>query len=66
MLLFAPPEAQRRITERLLKLLSVPFEFERFGSQVIFFEPERDYSAVEKSRARNSIASFVESQDAKE
>jgi D-glycero-alpha-D-manno-heptose-7-phosphate kinase len=66
MLFFAPPEAQRRIAQRLHKLLCVPFEFERLGSQVIFFEPERDYSAAEQDRARQPIASFVESDDGKE
>ena len=65
MLIFAPPEAQRRITERLHKLLSVPFEFERLGSQVIVFEPERDYFAAEQNRAMQSINSFVEAEDGK-
>ena len=63
MLIFAPPEAQPRIRERLHKMLSIPFEFERSGSQVIFFEQERDYSAVEQSRARQAIASFGESEE---
>lgn len=39
MLLFAAPEAQPRIRERLEGLLSVPFQFENHGTQIIFYEP---------------------------
>lgn len=37
-LLFARPEDQDRIRERLGKLLCVPFRFENGGSQVIFYD----------------------------
>lgn len=40
MLVFARPEAQPRIRERLKKLLHVPFGFETMGSQTIFYESE--------------------------
>lgn len=36
MILFAPPEAQPRIKEKLKKFLYVPFRFESLGSQIIF------------------------------
>ena len=36
-LLFAPPAAQRKIKERLKKLLLVPFKFETLGTQIIFY-----------------------------
>lgn len=39
LLLFARPEDQPRIRERLRKLLWVPFRFENNGSQIIFYEP---------------------------
>ena len=38
LLLFARPEDQPRIRERLRKLLWVPFRFENNGSQIIFYE----------------------------
>ena len=38
-LLFVPPQAQKRIREKLKKLLLVPFEFENLGSQIIFYQP---------------------------
>ncbi len=37
LLLFAEPAAQKKIREKLKKLLYVPFAFENFGSQIIFF-----------------------------
>ena len=39
MLFFAEPGKHKKIRERLKKLLYVPFKFEDFGSQVIFYEP---------------------------
>ncbi len=39
MLLFAPPEKQNKIKERLKKLLLIPFKFESQGSQIIFYHP---------------------------
>jgi len=38
-LLFAPPAKQKKIKEKLKKLLLVPFKFEDLGSQVIFYQP---------------------------
>ncbi len=40
MLVFARPEMQPRIKERLNKLLHVPFHFENMGSQIIYYEPD--------------------------
>lgn len=50
MLLFVPPASQAVVKQRLNKLIYVPFKFERSGSQIIFFEPEQDYSREEKAR----------------
>lgn len=60
MLLFARPQDQGRIREKLGKLLYVPFKFEYSGSQIIFFDREDDYSAEEKSRAVQDIEPFQE------
>jgi len=60
LLLFVPPENQRRVRERLNKLLHVPFEFEFSGSQIIFFDPEEDYAAQEQERALWPIQPFQE------
>ncbi len=38
MLIFAKPEDQGRIKEKLKKLLLVPFRFENSGSQIIFYD----------------------------
>jgi D-glycero-alpha-D-manno-heptose-7-phosphate kinase len=38
LLLFAKPEDQPRVRERLSKLLHVPFRFESGGSQIIFYD----------------------------
>jgi D-glycero-alpha-D-manno-heptose-7-phosphate kinase len=38
MLLFAPPERQPKVRDALSGLLHVPFEFESFGSHIIFYD----------------------------
>jgi len=43
MLLFATPQAQPRIKERLSKLLHVPFNFHDLGSQIVYYAPEQNY-----------------------
>ena len=42
-MLFAPPSAQKRIKEKLKKLLLVPFKFENLGTQIIFYQPNGEY-----------------------
>ena len=59
-MLFAPPEMQARIREKLNNLICVLFEFEFAGSQIIFFDPEADYSAEEKLRSQQPISRFRE------
>lgn len=39
-LLFAPPQMQPKIKEKLKNLLWVPFSFENLGSQIIFYQPQ--------------------------
>lgn len=38
-LIFAAPEKQFKIRERLKDLLEIPFKFETLGSQIIFYQP---------------------------
>ena len=51
LLLFAPPERQEAVQRALGHLIHVPFKIENSGSQIIFFDAERDYSQVEAERA---------------
>jgi D-glycero-alpha-D-manno-heptose-7-phosphate kinase len=60
LLLFAPPERQQAIREKLGKLIHVPFMFEFSGSQIIFCDRQEDYSAEERARANQSVAAFRE------
>lgn len=60
MMLFAPPDKQPAIRERLRKLIHVPFQFEYAGSQIIFYDHERDYSAAERDRDGRTIEAFSE------
>lgn len=42
-LLFAKPETQTAIKAKLNHLMHVPFRFESQGSQIIYYEPEKEY-----------------------
>lgn len=57
-LLFVPPEKQKAVRNHLNKLIHVPFEFEFSGSQIIFFDPQEDYSEQERVRAAQQIQAF--------
>lgn len=39
LVLFVPPQAQKKVKEKLKKLLLVPIKFENLGSQIIFYQP---------------------------
>jgi D-glycero-alpha-D-manno-heptose-7-phosphate kinase len=60
LLLFVRPECQAEVRSKLDHLIHVPFEFEFSGSQIIFFDPEKDYSLQEQTRATQRIESFRE------
>lgn len=61
LLLFVPPSAQKKVRETLSEKIYVPFRFEFNGSQIIFYEREReDYSHLQRDRAKRPISSFVE------
>lgn len=51
LLLFVPPSAQARVREALKNLLHVPFKFQKSGSEIIFYELEReDYRQLDLER----------------
>lgn len=60
LLLFVPPERQAAVREELSNLIHVPFEFEPSGSEVIFYDQGKDYSAAEGEREARSIDEFRE------
>jgi D-glycero-alpha-D-manno-heptose-7-phosphate kinase len=60
MLLFVPPDRQEAVRQALKQLIHVPFRFEFSGSQIIFFEPEQDYSTEERRRAEQNVLPFRE------
>ena len=45
-LFFVRPEIQPKFIESLPGLLHVPFRFENSGSQIIFYEPDAQYSSA--------------------
>lgn len=60
MLLFMPPDRHSAVREALSHLINVPFKFDFSGSQIIFFDPEEDYQALEQARAGQKIQFFRE------
>lgn len=60
MLLFVPPHQQRAVKDRLDKLIHVPFKFSHSGSQIVFFDPEEDYSDQERERLGQQVKAFRE------
>ena len=60
MLLFVPPQHQPAVREKLSNLLHVPFNFEKAGSQVIFYDRDQDYSAAEADNRSRKLAQFQE------
>jgi len=62
-LLYVPPPSQNRVREALKKFIHVPFRFEYSGSQIIFFEPERDYLVEDQLRASQEFSFLGEIED---
>ncbi len=60
LLLFVPPDRQKKVRESLAGLLHVPFKFESSGSQIIFYDMEEDYFMEERSRNANKPVVFTE------
>jgi D-glycero-alpha-D-manno-heptose-7-phosphate kinase len=60
LLLFAEPEKQDDIRGELSELIHVPIKLDYSGSQIIYYEPEQDYSTIEQFRASHPITPFRE------
>jgi D-glycero-alpha-D-manno-heptose-7-phosphate kinase len=60
MVLFVPPSRQKAVKDALANLLYVPFHLEFSGSQIVLFDPEQDYSTVEKERDERPLDAFRE------
>ena len=60
LLLFVPPEAQQDVLDALPELVHVPFRFESSGSQILFYDPEQDFSSAEAARATRPAKAFRE------
>ena len=60
MLLCVPPDRQESVRKALEKLICVPFKIEPNGSQIIFYDPEEDFSAEEAARAEGPPQVFRE------
>jgi D-glycero-alpha-D-manno-heptose-7-phosphate kinase len=62
LLLFAEPDRHDAIRKELCDLIYVPVKLDFSGSQVVYYEPDQDYSAIEEVRANQSIKPFRELQ----
>ncbi len=60
LLVFAPPSRHEQVRAALHDLLHVPFKFESHGSQIVFFDSEQDYSAVDVVRSQQKLRPFTE------
>ena len=63
LLLFVPPGRQAPVRDALHDLLHVPFTFEHAGSQVIFFDREEDFSALDEDTKIRRLTAFREMED---
>ncbi len=64
MMLFVPPDRQENVKQKLDRLIHVPFKFESLGSQIVFFDPETDYSNEDLARQNSPSAPFLELSEA--
>jgi len=60
LLLFVPPGRRTAVRETLDKLIHVPFRFEFSGSQIIFHDPDQNYSVEERYRTKQTVGDFRE------
>jgi len=60
LLLFVDPQLRAAVRERLTRLLHIPFRIEFSGSQIVFFDPEEDFSVQERERQARPVAKFSE------
>lgn len=60
MVLFVPPDRQRQLRDKLSSFIHVPFKFEFSGSQIIFYDPEQDFSALDHEHSIAPMRQFQE------
>ena len=61
LLIFAPPARHSEVRSELKELLHIPFNFDRTGSQIIFYDPRiDDYRDLEKEHSREAVNGFRE------
>ena len=60
LLLFVPPRRRAAVQKALGRLIHVPFQFDFTGSQIIYWDPDRDYSDAERVRSGQSVRAFRE------
>jgi len=60
MLLFVPPERQKKVREALKTQIHVPFRIDNTGSQIVYFQHEEDYSKLEDDHNGRVINRFKE------
>jgi D-glycero-alpha-D-manno-heptose-7-phosphate kinase len=60
LLLFVEPERHDDVRRELCELIHVPVKLDFSGSQIIYYEPDQDYSASERTRATQALRPFRE------
>lgn len=60
MLLFVPPQHQKKVRESLKTQIHVPFRIDNTGSQIVYFQHEEDYSKLEDDHNGRVINRFKE------
>lgn len=60
MLLFVPPQHQKKVREALKTQIHVPFRIDNTGSQIVYFQHEEDYSKLEDDHNGRVINRFKE------
>jgi D-glycero-alpha-D-manno-heptose-7-phosphate kinase len=60
LLLFVKPGSQEDVRGEFKELIHVPFKFDFSGSQIVYYEPDEDYSKLEQVRASQDLQPFRE------
>jgi D-glycero-alpha-D-manno-heptose-7-phosphate kinase len=60
LLLFVDPDRQQDVRQELCEFIHVPIKLDFSGSQIIYYDPEQDYSASEQVRALQVLRPFRE------
>jgi D-glycero-alpha-D-manno-heptose-7-phosphate kinase len=60
LLLFVEPDRHEDVRRELSELIHVPIKLDFSGSQIIYYEPDQDYSASERLRSLQAVKPFRE------